>query len=372
MREKHLRKAFEIFVLKGIIFLIIFPIAALPAERGTAQACTEAAAQFLAGLNDGQLEQAQWPFAGDERRKWTYFPNVPQLDVRSEGLALKDMTASQRAAAHNLVACGLSSQGYQKAAGIVRLDDILGQTDLYRPRTPTEEAPVGAEKYWLAVFGKPSLAEPWGWQFEGHHLALNFTVVDDVINYAPAFMGADPARVPDGRYAGWRLLADEVDLAVELVNSLTGEQADEAILTRELPERMFTAPGREDALKEFAGITAAQLSAEQQALLLALIDAYVGNAADPIARMHRAEIMQHWPNKTWFGWMGPTAAEQGIYYRIHNPALLIEFVTARDRQSEAREPNPNHVHSMFIYPGNNYGDDWLRRHFATSPEHQHD
>ncbi len=361
-----------ISVLNILIFLSLYPASALHAARGSAQACTEAAAEFLSSIDESQRDKAQWPFGGKERRKWTYFPNVPQLDVRSEGLALQEMTSSQRVAAHNLVACGLSSQGYQKAAGIVRLDDILGQTDLYRPRTPTEEAPVGSEKYWLAVFGEPSLTEPWGWQFEGHHLALNFTVVDGAINYAPAFMGADPAQVPDGRYAGWRVLADEVDLAVELVNSLSSEQADAAILTPELPERMFTAPGREDALREYAGMTAVQLTADQQVLLLALIDAYVGNATDPVARAHRMEIMRHWPGNTWFAWMGPKAAEQGIYYRVHNPAVLIEFVTARDRQSEAREPNPNHVHSMFIYPGNNYGDDWLRRHYATSPEHQHD
>ena len=49
---------------------------------------------------------------------------------------------------------------------------------------------------------------------------------------------------------------------------------------------------------------------------------------------------------------------------------LIEFVTARNRQSAQREPNPNHVHAIFRYPGNDFGEDLLRLHYENSPHHQ--
>jgi hypothetical protein len=334
--------------------------------------CSQAASAFLAALTEQQRTQASWPFAGKQRRKWTYFPNVPELDIRSEGLPIKAMTSAQRLAAHALIECGLSSQGYQKASGIMRLDDILGQTDLYRPQRPQDESPVGTEKYWLAVFGEPSATTPWGWQLEGHHLALNFTVVNKEIVFAPAFMGADPARVPDGRFAGWRLLGDEMDAALELVNSLNPAQRKSAILSASIPERLLTGPGREDSLREFSGVLAGELDAEQQALLIELIEVYVKNSATPIATEHMQQIRKDFPHSTWFAWMGPTQSDQGIYYRVHSPSLLIEFVTARNRESAEREPNPNHVHSIFAYPGNNYGDDLLRRHYETSPDHRHE
>jgi hypothetical protein len=366
-------------MLKKYIKISVFSVlicAVTPMSSGVAaslaEQCNRAADAFLSELTEQQRIQASWPFAGEQRRKWTYFPNVPELDVRSEGLPIKAMTSEQRLAAHALIDCGLSSQGYQKAAGIMRLDDILGQTDLYRPQRPQDEAPVGAEKYWLAVFGEPSATEPWGWQLEGHHLALNFTVVNNEIVFAPAFMGADPARVPDGLLAGWRLLGDEVDAALELVNSLNAAQRKSAVLAASIPERLFTAPGREDSLREFSGIRAGELDAGQQALLIELIEVYVRNSATQIATSHLQKIRQDFPQSTWFAWMGPTQSDQGIYYRVHSPSVLIEFVTARNRQSAEREPNPNHVHSIFAYPGNNYGDDLLRHHYETSPDHRHE
>jgi len=366
LNNKYIKKNLDSVVLLASLLIIS------NAHAGLADECASVAGQFLAGLDEAQREQAHWPFEGKERRKWTYYPNVPELDVRSEGLSIKAMSSSQRIAAHRLINCGLSAQGYQKAAGIMRLDDILGQTDLYRPKRPEDEAPVGTEKYWLAVFGDPAGDVPWGWQLEGHHLALNFTVVSDEIIYAPVFMGADPARVPDGRYAGWRVMGDEVDTALRLINSLTKAQQREAILAGEIPERLFTSPGREDSLKEFSGITADKMDSAQHVLLEQLINVYVKNAAEPVSAKHLDNIRSDMPEKTWFAWMGPTAADSGIYYRVHSPSVLIEFVTARNRQSAEREPNPNHVHSIFAYPGNNYGDDLLRRHYETSPEHQHD
>ncbi len=357
-------------ILLASVLISTSTLATEPAKL--ADTCALAAQTFLGSLDEQQIAQAAWPFAGDKRRKWTYFPNIPELDIRKEGLSIKAMSDAQRVTAHRLIECGLSSQGYQKTAGIMRLDDILGQTDLYRPSKPEEAGPVSSGNFFLAIFGDPADSEPWGWQLEGHHLALNFSLVDGEIIYAPSFMGADPAEVPDGPYAGWRLLGREVDKALALVNALTDEQRKQAILADEIPERIITGPGRGDALKEYSGLLASELSDKQLNLLMELINEYVLNAAEPIAAHHIAAIMQHVPNDTWFAWMGPTTPGSGIYYRVHSPSLLIEFVTARNRQSPAREPNPNHVHTMFRYPGNDFGDDLLRRHYETSPDHQHE
>jgi hypothetical protein len=341
-------------------------------DVASGSSCAPAALTYLNSLDADNRRLAAQPFDEKKRRKWTYFPNVPQLDIRKEGAPIGGMNNAQRIAAHRLIECGLSSQGYQKAAGIMRLDDILAMTDQFREMTEAGNPPVSSGGFFLAVFGDPQGDEPWGWQLEGHHLALNFTVVDGEIVYAPAFMGADPVEVPDGTYAGWRMLGPEIDKAVLLAQTLTTEQRDKAILADEIPERLFTGPGRGDALKNYAGIAASELTAEQNLLLYSLIAEYVNNAVEPVSAAHRTAIGEEFPANTWFSWMGPTEAGEGIYYRVHSPALLIEFVTARNRQSKELEPNPNHVHTIFRYPGNDFGADLLKQHYETSPDHQHD
>jgi len=42
-----------------------------------------------------------------------------------------------------------------------------------------------------------------------------------------------------------------------------------------------------------------------------------------------------------------------FYYRIHGPRLIIEFAVQE----------PNHVHTIMRDPQNDYGTDWLGRHY---------
>ncbi len=338
-----------------------------PHSMALARTCAEKARVFLDSLDSDQQKLAGQAFDEAKRRHWSYAPNVPQLTQRLEGVALQDMSEPQRMAAHGLIACGLSSQGYQKSTSIMWLDDILAQTDLYRPM---KNLPIGSPFYWLAVFGDPDGDEPWGWQYEGHHLVLNFTVVDNEVIFAPAFMGADPARVPDGERAGWRILGAEMDKGLKLIRSLSADQRKRAIIADEIPERIITGHGQGDALKEYAGLPVSDLDAKQLLLFWSLVDEYIGNAADSVAREHLNAIRTDGPEDIYFAWMGGTSADSGKYYRIHSPSLIVEFVTARDRQSPTRAPNPNHVHTIFRYAGNDFGTDMLRRHYATSPGHQ--
>ena len=122
--------------------------------------CATSANAFLATLDKDQHALAAWPFDEEKRRKWTYYPNVPQLDIRTEGIPLKAMSETQRVAAHRLIECGLSSQGYQIAAGIKRMDDILGPTHLYAPTTKAVNGPVGYVYFWVTVFGEPGGDKP--------------------------------------------------------------------------------------------------------------------------------------------------------------------------------------------------------------------
>ena len=66
---------------------------------------------------------------GQQRARWS---NLPTGFVPRGGVALKDMTPAQRAAAMNLVATALSKKGYEKVLQIMEGDEVLKE-DRYRP-----------------------------------------------------------------------------------------------------------------------------------------------------------------------------------------------------------------------------------------------
>lgn len=325
-----------------------------------AERCQTAAQDFLATLTPEIEPSVSLPF-DDKRKVWSYFPNIPELVQREEGAPLEELTQNQRMATHRLMECGLSSQGYQKVNAIMRLDDL-------ETRGLAAGRPIGSTFFWLALFGDPSSDEPWGWQLEGHHLALNFTVVDGKVSFTPMFLGADPAQVRSGPYAGWRVLGNEVDKAFVLLNALTPEQQKQAILTDQMPDRFFTQPGRADALKAYAGLPGSELTDDQQQLLWSSIEEYVLNIEDDLAQQHLQTIRSDGLDDVYFSWMGSTRYGSGIYYRIHGSSILIEFTHAINRVSG--KPDPNHVHTVVRYPGNDFGQDLLRIHYETSPDHQ--
>ena len=45
--------------------------------------------------------------------------------------------------------------------------------------------------YYVRFFGSPSPASAWSWRLGGHHISLNFTIIDGVLSAAtPLFFGA--------------------------------------------------------------------------------------------------------------------------------------------------------------------------------------
>ena len=55
----------------------------------------------------------------------------------------------------------------------------------------------------------------------------------------------------------------------------------------------------------------------------------------------------------WFSWRGPLDPAGRFYYRVHGPRILIEY----SRQDE------NHDHTIVRDPKNDYGEDWLGKHY---------
>jgi hypothetical protein len=320
---------------------------------------TAAARRFLEALPGNLRAKVQFAFDDEERKDWS---NLPAGAYARKGLPLEEMDDGARRAAHELLRASLSSRGYLKAAGIVHREAVLIAS---APADRVERArqTFGTGKYYFGVFGKPGVDPRWGWQFDGHHLALNFTVVGDQVTGAPALWGAQPDEIERGPEAGWRVLAAERAKGLAMVRSLDEKQRKTAVLSEKLPEGIFTGPKRDKALQKVEGLAASAMTAGQRELLWGLIDEYVGNQAEGVARAHRRKIEREGIGKVHFAWMGAVDEKRSFYFRVHGPSILIEY----DNTGAGRESgDSNHIHSMFRDPSNDYGEDLLRRHYERS------
>lgn len=323
----------------------------------SAQQMAEAANTLINSFDAEQKKTAIFPLDDTGRTSWS---NLPIIMVRPGGLLVADMNTEQRIAVHKLLRASMSSQGYAKFAGIMRLEDQAHINALERLKNDPDAPPAGqafanaydSTNYAVSIFGEPG-QKHWGWKLAGHHAAVNFTVADGRVGFTPTFLGSNPRVVEDGKHAGLMVLPQEGQRGIELMQSLSPEQQGVAIIAEEKPGDVIEGPGRKASLSEFKGLQVSQLSAEQMNLLKVLVSEYVGNSDFDTATDQLTLIEKAGWGELWFSWRGPIDSVDGFYYRVHGPRILIEYV----RQNE------NHDHTIVRDPKNDYGEDWLGKHY---------
>ena len=324
---------------KEVIGTLVPPPAAL--ARAVSEMAT-AARDFLATLDEAQRAKAVFTLTDDERQNWHFVP----LDRK--GISLADLRPDQDHLVFGLLGTALGTEGWQKVTTIMSLEKILADLE----NNPVRRDP---EKYYLTVFGEPKAGQPWGWRFEGHHLSLNFTIAaDSSVSLTPNFLGANPGEVKDGPRAGLRALAEEEDLALELVRSLTPEQQKTAILPGEAPAELITAQERRVQALQPAGIPASALTDTQRTQLWKVISEYVDRFR-PDLTVHAKAALQKDGGKLTFGWMGNVEAGGPHYYRIQSPQFLFEYDNTQN--------NARHPHAVWRDFNGDFGADILKAHY---------
>jgi hypothetical protein len=249
----------------------------------------------------------------------------------------------------------LSAVGYGKAVNVIRLEEVLRRLETFGAllRDP--------ENYSLTVFGAPGAAGPWGWRLEGHHLSLNFTLVPGKpIAMTPAFLGANPAEVPDGPHKGLRTLAAEQDLARTLARSVEPRLRRRLLIdTRSLGD-IVSGPGRAPSLATTAGLPLADMTGDQRSLALRLVEEYARNMRAELADAELGRLREAGIEALHFAWAGSLEPGKAHYYRLHGPTLLIEYDNSQN--------DANHIHSVWHDPRNDFGLDLLRAHYQ---KHRH-
>jgi hypothetical protein len=328
----------------------------LAAER-SASSMTSAATAFLASLTPEQREQAQLPFASDDRLRWNF---IPVAMFPRKGLPLKAMTEAQRAKANDLLKTGLSQRGYLTATSIMDLESTLGALE----RTTRASGRVAENfqrdslEYYVAVFGTPSAKDSWGWRVEGHHVSIRFTLAGGAVDVgAPSFFGSNPAEVREGPKKGLRILAYEEDPARALVTSLDASQRAKAIIQTNAPNDIVTNNTVDINPLSPVGITMAELTSAQKPMLMQVVEAYTSAMAADIAADRTNRLTKAGVDKIAFAWAGEIERGKKHYYRVQGPTFLIELDNTQN--------DGNHIHSVWRDFAGDFGRDLLREHLRN-------
>ena len=339
----------------------LFPLAATGVST---RPITDAALTFLQALNPEQRGRAMFSIDADEWRTWN---NIHVFCWR-HGVMLEDLPDATRKLGLDLLAATLSAKGFEQARNIMRLNEVLAQVS-----GSAEE--FGEWPYFVSFFGEPSNTEPWGWQFDGHHLNLNCVVVGDQLVMTPTFMGSEPCDFHEGSHAGTRVFDVEEQAGLSLIRSLDDSQRGIAVtrpsihpddIPKELQHpfdgRMEGGTGHDNAVVPYEGIEGSDLSDAQRSLLRSLVHSYVGWMRDDHADVKMSEVEAHL-DETWFSWMGSTKDDGPFYYRVHSPVVMIEFDHHPGVVFNNPVPSRNHIHTLVRTPnGGDYGVDLLRQH----------
>ena len=321
----------------------------IPASE-TAEQMAKASANLLDVLSPELRKQAELPFDEVERRRWHY---VPREMFERKGVCFKEMNEKQRNAALNLMACGLSEEGYRKATAIMELETTLGEQERIEGNTRLAR---DAELYYFTVFGDPMGKGPWGWRAEGHHVSLHFTVINrEVIAPYPFFFGSNPAEVRHGAKKGLRILSQEEDLARQILMALNTDQKNKAVINATAPRDIIT---RSEPKVEFGaaeGLAVESMMAGQRELMAKLIHEYIGRLPKELANVEDQKLRGAGLNAIHFAWAGAEQPNQPHYYRLHAPFFFVEYDNTQN--------NANHIHTVWRHIEDDFGMDLLRTHY---------
>jgi hypothetical protein len=303
-----------------------------------------AANALLSTLDESGKAQVQFKFNDEQQRlRWS---NLPTGIFERRGLRMGDLKPQQAEAVMNVLKATLSEKGFQQIVDNVAAEETLNRGG-QRGRIV-----FGEDEFYFSILGTPSSTDAWMWQFGGHHLAINATIVGDRITLGPSLTGGQPMHFTrDGQQV--TQMADEVAMAFELVSSLDAAQQKKAILGDRFTD-MILGPGKDDIKPDLEGIAGKDLTEAQAAILKRLLAERV-NLLNPDDATSRMKLFESQLPETYFSWRGPTTSGSPAYYRVQGPGVFLEFAP----QQMGGAPT-EHIHAMYREFGNDYGEAWFK------------
>lgn len=351
----------------------------------SARAMREAILDLIELLPDDATDTTRFDFGDEARTDWSYFPKE-MIGGTFHGLPLGALTPTLQKKVYGVVEVALSPHAFGKVNAIRGLEPVLDARENHK-RTELRDS----LRYFLAIFGEPDATGTWGWRFEGHHVSISHTIVDDrVVSSTPLFFGSNPAEIRHGSRTVIKPLAEEEDAGRTLLNSLDEDQQRVAILDPIAPidvvvPNLAAIPNKarpgdpahplkmfQDAFEALPeetkdrlaldlsvpkGVPYFSLDGVQKATMDDLVDVYISRLPEDLAATEVARIDAAGREDLFFAWAGSTERRGPHYYRIQGPDLLIEYDCVQD--------DANHIHAVWRNPSADLGGDVLRAHRAT-------
>ena len=320
----------------------------VPVSNATdVQVLAKKTTNWVASLDQSLRQRAQYCLGDPEQHAWT---NVPGR--RSGGIRLGDQSEMQQDLVWNVLDGFLSDEGFWRAQLIATDIEVASGAG------PTAD-------YTVALFGDPSVEGAWGFQFDGHHLALNFVVHGDDVILAPAFIGTQPLSV--GNEAP---LGQATELGRSLIAMLNANERDLANAVDLLGRDVHAGSGRgqDDRgrlfdVNVFDGIGApiSALSESSKSAIVEIQSEYINNLSEPFAGRVRTKL----ESMLDAGFFAFEMDGERMYYRIYVPnGILIEY----------NDVSEDHIHTVTRLLGSDALSDYgmwadVQRETMTIEEH---
>lgn len=340
--------------LRSVLLACCLALGLIAYQQTTEDLMVTTANAWLASLNGNQVTSAQYKLDNPDYEMWHFVPDnnfVTARGYRRNGLTYNEMTPEQRSLADALLAASVSRAGFVSVKTIMSLEEVL---------RIQEKDTVGRRDvnvYHFSVFGKPSMEGDWAWRLEGHHVSLHFLMRDGKLaSTSPTFLGANPHEVREGPRKGVRPLGGREDTARKLMMALDSGLQEQALVSDKAYRDILTSADTRAKLEnQPRGISAAQLSDEQYAMLLAAADQYTLDLPTEQAERRKSAVRDTPREKLFFAWAGSIEPGGGDYYRIQSPEFLIEYDNTQNGN--------NHSHSVWREFEGDFGRDLLAAHY---------
>jgi hypothetical protein len=213
------------------------------------------------------------------------------------------------------------------------------------------------EKYNIAIFGSPSPTKPWGWRFEGHHLSLNFSLLDDKVIGLPAFYGTNPAELKKGPLKGMRPLGEIEDAGRQLAKDLI--KADMSpVFSEKAPKEILTAQDSTAKAQQIMGTTSDKMNGEQVKQILAIVSQVASMQRGEITNESLRKINTMQRKKLHFAWGGSLERNGPHYFRIQGVDFLVEYANTQN--------DANHAHLVWRDLKDDFARDSLKKHYLEN------
>lgn len=352
--EKLYRQPFKGLTSDGKIIPDLYQI---QDEGVDVEKIVKAVENALSNLSSVEKKKVSYPLNAREWRAWSN----PEFLFRPFGVRLEDISEDAAQSILAVLEATFSPEGYQKALGSMRVNHFLGEICQVQKI-------MNKYSYNFLLFGTPSATDSWGWSLYGHHLCVNVFLRGKQIVIAPTFTGAEPNVIDDGPWIGTKILHEEGDLGLKLMQSLDQEKKEKARVYVELRDPKMLQTGdleidrwnhddqrhlcgafRDNRIVPYEGVLVSSFSSAQQQLVLDIAEEFL-LYYPKTARDKKKELIRSHFGQTWFCWIGGYGDKDPFYFRIQSPVIVFEFDHHAGVFLTNSEPGRFHTHTIVRMP----------------------